>query len=236
MRLVVTEYPKSGGTWLVGLLGDALGLPKRDLYVDEGYRAFDVTRHPWYEGAPGLGLPESAVIKSHELPGSPLADFQAQFVHLVRDGRDVVVSKYFYERDFCVANGILERFDEPFEQYVPRVAGEWRAFVSAWLAEGSRTWRYEDLLEDTAGSVRRLLAEQVGLRVPEARIREAVECNTRERLRTALDRTFAYNTFVRKGVAGDWRNYFGAAHRKVFDAVAGETLDRLGYERCRVLA
>jgi hypothetical protein len=231
MRLVVTEYPKSGGTWLVGLLGDALGLPKRDIYVKDGYQAFDVTRHPWYEGAQSLGFTDSAVIKSHELPGSPLTAFDAHFVHLVRDGRDVVVSRYFYERDFCVANGILERFDEPFDQYVPRVAGEWRAFVSAWLAAGTRTCRYEDLLEDTAGNVQRLLVQQLGLRVSDARIREAVACNTRERLRQALDRTFAHNTFVRRGVAGDWRNHFGRDHARMFDDVAGETLVRLGYER-----
>jgi len=85
-RIVVVEFPKSGGTWLTSLLGDALGWPKRDIYVDEHYTAFDVRKHPWYRGAQRLDLPQKCVIKSREEPGSPLHDFPARFVHLVRDG------------------------------------------------------------------------------------------------------------------------------------------------------
>src|SRR5688572_21416079 len=133
MRIVVTEYPKSGGSWVVSMLGSALQLPKRDIYVGDGFDLFDVTKHPWYENASSHRLPQACVIKSHELPGSPAITFPAQFVHMVRDGRDVAVSKYFFEKEFCVLNGIYERFDIPFDAYVPQVAQEWRDYVSAWL-------------------------------------------------------------------------------------------------------
>src|SRR5512135_3392679 len=99
MKIIVTEYPKSGGNWLVNLLGDILELPKRDIYVSDGFNLFDVSKHPWYENASSYELTEDCVIKSHELPDSPLLNFTARFIHLVRDGRDVVVSKYFYEKD-----------------------------------------------------------------------------------------------------------------------------------------
>ncbi len=43
MRIVVTEYPKSGGNWVVNMLGDVLQIPKRDIYdVLEEHKPFDL--------------------------------------------------------------------------------------------------------------------------------------------------------------------------------------------------
>jgi hypothetical protein len=229
MRVVVTEYPKSGGTWLTGLLGDALGLPKRDIYIGDGYGAFDASLHPWYRGAASLNVTESCVIKSHEQPGSPLTDFPATFVHLVRDGRDVVVSKYVFEKEFCVRNRILERFEESFDSYVPRVAAEWAAYVGAWLAQGTTMVTYESLLVDTAQTLATVLS-RVGLSASEAAIAHAVAANTKQKLHESLAAAFAHNTFVRKGVAGDWRNHLEARQADAFKRAAGAMLIRLGYE------
>ena len=38
-------------------------------------------------------------------------------------------------------------------------------------------------------------------------------------------------SFLRKGIAGDWKNYFGREAREVFHHYAGNQLIRLGYER-----
>lgn len=230
MRIVVSEYPKSGGTWIVSMLGDALGLPKRDICVGDDYRAFDVRQHPWYTGAASLGLTESCVIKSHELPNSPLLTFPAQFIHLVRDGRDVVVSKYFYERDFCVKNLIYQQFDMPFDEYLPKVAGEWREYVLAWLDESPCFCRYEDFLQNPISSLQKVL-EKLGTPVPDFQINYAIEANTKDKLKRALDKTFRHNTFVREGVAGDWRRHFDKDHIRDFKEMAGEVLILLGYER-----
>jgi hypothetical protein len=137
--IIVAEYPKSGGNWLVNLIGDALKIPKRDIYMRDGWNAFDATNHPWYAGSENFDFPLSCVIKSHEKPRSTLIDFDAVYIHLIRDGRDVVVSKYFYEKDFCVKNGIINKFDFEFGEYVPMVAHEWAEFVLAWKSEGAIT-------------------------------------------------------------------------------------------------
>jgi Sulfotransferase domain len=230
VKIVVTEHPKSGGTWVVSMLGDALSLPKRDIYVRDGFDWFDVRAHPWYAGATALGLTDSCVIKSHELPDSPLTPFPARFLHLVRDGRDVMVSKYFYDKDFCVANGLSASFDVPLDEYVPKVAAEWRDYVRAWLDHGTSLCRYEDFLADPGGTLRGLLADSAPP-VTERAIEHAVEVNSRENLRRALDRTFRHNTFVRRGVAGDWREHLDQGQRNAFKDVAGDLLVRLGYER-----
>lgn len=57
-KIVVAEYPRSGGSWVTSMLGDALQLPKRDIYVGEDYEVFDVRKHPWYEGVSNLALTE----------------------------------------------------------------------------------------------------------------------------------------------------------------------------------
>jgi hypothetical protein len=231
MRLVVTEYPKSGGNWVVGLLGYALHLPMRDIYdVTSERKAFDLSKHPWYGGTSTPDLPETCVIKSHELPRSPLTAFPARFIHLVRDGRDVVVSKYFYEKEFCVKNGIYERFDVPFDDYVPRVAAEWREYVLVWLETNSILCRYEEFLRDPWGTLREVLMK-LGLDVSDAQLRYAVESNTKEKVSSALEKTFKHNTFVRKGISGDWKNYFSDDHVRAFKRAAGNTLLTLGYEK-----
>jgi hypothetical protein len=228
-RIVVTEYPKSGASWLVGMLGDALHLPKRDIYVAHDFRVFDLTNHPWYTESPAGWLPDGCVIKSHEPPASKKLDFDASFVHLVRDGRDVVVSKYFYEKDFCVRNGLTESFDEPFEDYLVRVGTEWRDYVFSWLDTSNEFYKYESLLSDTSTYLARILKE---LALPISR--EAIECavaaNTKAKFRESLGRVFQYNTFVRKGIAGDWHNHFSRVHRERFKRVAGDALVRLRYE------
>jgi hypothetical protein len=228
LRIVIAEYPKSGGSWITGLIGDALGLPKRDIYFSEEYKSFNFWKHPWYRGVTTVELPDACVIKSHELPDSQLHNVATSVVHLVRDGRDVVVSKYFFERDFCVKNGVYKKFDEDFDHYVKRVSGEWNRFVLSWIEKGIPFVRYEDFLTTPMDAVQRTL-DSVGMKASTQSIVRALEENTKAKVHASLDATFQYNTFVRKGVAGDWRNHFDDDHIIAFRQNAGEAFARLGY-------
>ena len=38
------------------------------------------------------------------------------------------------------------------------------------------------------------------------------------------------NNFLRKGIAGDWKNHFNEEAANIFHHYAGETLIKLGYE------
>lgn len=231
LRIVVNEYPKSGGNWIVNLIGDALGLPKRDIYdVKNTVKSFDLSKHPWYGGMNQPDLPVSCVIKSHEYPDSQLLKFPAAIVHLIRDGRDVVVSKYFYERDFCVDNGIYQHFDIPFDEYVPQVAREWRNYILAWHeVMPQAVCQYENFLADPRRALQHVFA-QLGIIVSCADLSKAVEANIKDKMRRSLDNAFQHNSFIRKGIAGDWRNYFSDTHIQAFKEQAGDALIQLGYE------
>lgn len=230
-RITVVEYPKSGGTWLVSMLGDYFDIPKRDIYVADGYSAFDVAKHPWYQNAESLNLTETCVIKSHELPGSNLHNYPTSYIHLVRDGRDVVVSKYFFERDFCVQNGIFASFDIPWNEYIHKTATEWSNFVLAWMnaKEGQNWFRYEDLLAsplDTLEKIVRVLRSEVDRQ----KLASAVEKNTKEKISKSLDKVFLHNKFVRKAQAGDWINHFSNQDVLVFNSIAGDAMKVSGYK------
>lgn len=229
MRIIIAEYPKSGGTWLVSLLGDCLDLPKRDIYVSDGYQLFDIHKHPWYKGYESLELTEACVIKSHELPDSPLHDFPAHYIHLVRDGRDVVVSKYFFERDFCIKNHILQSFDFSFNDYLVKTALEWRTFVLAWLEQNVVVCRYEDLLKAPQETLEQVLLA-LGKQVKTSKVQHAIEANRKEKMHQVLNEVFVHNTFVRKAMAGDWRNYFSTEQLEIFYALAGDALNQLEYK------
>jgi hypothetical protein len=231
-RIVVVEYPKCGGSWITSLLGDALGLPKRDINISDGYSAFDVAKHPWYKGDASWNLPESCVIKSHELPDSTLTqqvhDEHTATLHMIRDGRDVIVSRYFFERDFCVRNGILPPLELTFDAYLEKTAGEWRDYVQAWNGRADIECRYEAFLADPAGALTAAL-DGLGVTATHEAIEEAVARNTKERFAKSLDATFRHNTFVRVGKSGDWQNHFTAGNRETFNRIAGELMQRLGY-------
>jgi hypothetical protein len=230
MRIIVTEYPKSGGSWLTSMLGDALGLAKRDIYVTDGYSAFNVALHPWYISSQSLELTDSCVIKSHEYPDSPLIRFPAKYVHLVRDGRDVVISKYFYEKDFCVNNGIYERFEVPFVKYLEKVATEWSDYVKTWLGVIPGFYRYEDFLENPYDSLRRLVHE-IDIVIDDDKIMMAIETNTKDKFKASLDKVFTHNTFVRKATSGYWVNYIRGNEKDIFKHIANDALMLLGYEK-----
>jgi hypothetical protein len=82
---------------------------------------------------------------------------------------------------------------------------------------------------DTAQTLATVLS-RVGLSASEAAIAHAVAANTKQKLHESLAAAFAHNTFVRKGVAGDWRNHLEARQADAFKRAAGAMLIRLGYE------
>jgi hypothetical protein len=67
--------------------------------------------------------------------------------------------------------------------------------------------------------------------VPPQQIRLAVEVNVKDKFKRMLDKTFQHNTFVRKAMAGDWKNYFTEEHRQIFKEIAGDILVKLEYEK-----
>ena len=228
--IILTEYPKSGGSWIVSMIGDALDIPKRDIYVRPGFDLFEIAKHPWYVGAESLNFPSKSIIKSHELPDSSLIDFTATYIHLVRDGRDVIVSKWFFDKDFCVNNHITSSFNKSFDDYVEEIAQEWTKYILTWANKDVLTFHYEDFLFEPEKLLSGLLRQVYGYDIQKTILQEAVYKNTKENFSDSLNKTFKHNTFVRKAISGDWKNYFSKKNIDSFNNVASEAMSLLGYK------
>ena len=232
MPIIVTEFPKSGGSWIVSMMADALQVPARDIYVRPGFDLFNVKKHPWYKEADIFDFPNSSVIKSHELPLSSLMiSGDVTYVHLVRDGRDVVVSKFFFDRDFCVTNEITSSFEKNFDDYVEETALEWARYVSAWANQNVLTVKYENFLADPIEELRNLLDAVAKVRMDREHLEHVVARFSKEKFSESLSHVFQHNTFVRKGIVGDWKNYFSATNMTAFKSVAGDALVAYKYEK-----
>ena len=224
-RPLVNEYPKSGGGWMAQLLAAGLDLP------------FPRNRLP---------VLRPAVLHGHLMPGRGMRNV----VLVWRDGRDVMVSWYFHavvgnelaskrRREALRARlGIetpedvrtnLPRFIEHAMTDARQPRFTWPAFADAWAGRDDAIHvRYEDLLADAAGELRRVAAALNRPIEPERAARVAEGLNFKAQTGRASGEENA-KSYLRKGVAGDWRNHFSDEAEAVFERHAGEALRRLGY-------
>jgi len=157
-------------------------------------------------------LAERTPVHAHHLPLISQIYPDSRCIHIVRDGRDVARS--LVSQDFGPDS-------------VTDAAREWRSAIDDARAAGLsdsryREIRYEDLLTDPEAVFAGLCA---WLDLPASA--EIIEQGVAEsRAARNVDR------FSRPGVAaGKWRLDFGRSDLEEFNAVAGDLIEDLGYER-----
>ena len=188
-------------------------------------------------------------LKTHtaNLPafGAPAFDFEPgdRIIHLVRNPLDVVLSNAdFNNHDIetsidlmgssgaCVGAGTLGSIE---------VRGSWRENAESWLkpeACPALLVRYEDLVGDTEGWLRRMI-EFIGLPVDEERLKQAAERSQFSRLqRQEKEKGFAEapaktrsGRFFREGRSGQWRSGLTDAQVHRLAGQCADLMTRLGY-------
>lgn len=226
--LYVTGHAKSGTNWMCGLLADYTG-----------YRVYE----PWNDRLPRL---EPLIF--HVMRLLPFESVRRRSLYVMRDGRDVMVSRYYETihrepADKRAAERFIghEMTDENVREHLPkfiefmssyqRGCADYKTHLGYWLEHEFVTVRYEDLLADAFGELRRALRELTGVEPDAPRLERAVKKNSFEEKAKRSRGDESKGNFLRKGVAGDWRNYFTPEAARVFDAYAGDLLIELGYER-----
>jgi hypothetical protein len=150
----------------------------------------------------------------------------ARFIHVIRDGRDVCVSRRAAQQSWAKS---WRRLPGPLE--LARSAHTWDRLVGAGRAGAASLpgrvleVRYEELRRDPRSGYRRMLDFATIPYDDELieTIHTSVDFDTTGR---AKDTT----GFYRAGRVGDWRTSFGVLDGAAFDAVAGARLVELGYE------
>lgn len=227
----VFEYPKSGGTWLTKMLADYLGLP--------------------FAGPTKLPIGFKCVLHSHDTYHPNLK----RVVYLARDGRDVMVSFYFHKIRVAkenpavakwLANALGENYDPEDVKYnMPRfiehemqhptyTKTNWPTYVESWWGKpGVTCVRYEDLLTNGTDTIEKIL-HGIGIdAIQRERIAETYRHFEFKNMAGRAQGTENRESFLRKGVSGDWKNYFSRQAAEVFDGFAGDVLKRAGYAHGR---
>src|ERR671921_761823 len=186
---------------------------------------------------------------------------EAKVIHIIRDGRDQAVSMLHHVWNRSTDQGGVQTLKageferrEAYRRDPKRFLrmGE-GMFTEERLRGAARSWnvrvgktaqdgpvllgpnytevRYEDLLERPNEEVDRL-AGFLGADTSEKALQQAVGSASFEKLSKGRQRGQEdTSSFYRKGVAGDWNNYFTERDREIYKEEAGELLIRLGYER-----
>ena len=224
--VVLSEYPKSGGTWMSQMIAAALNIPY-----------------------PRNRLP---LLRRQVIHGCYLkVSRDIPTVVVWRDGRDTMVSFYYHlvfdkpitskkfsERvrtelgivDRHAIRDILPRFIEwTFEGGYPGFS--WADFFQVWKRRsGHVETTYERVKADPLGELARVL-DELGLRPQsEARLAEIVDEYSFASQANRKPGEEDVTSFIRKGIVGDWKNVFSREARQIFDHYAGDELIALGYE------
>jgi hypothetical protein len=223
------------------------GLDASELLPDE----IDILRPRVYEAAAARAT-RTLFVKVHdayiETPaGEPLispAATQAA-LYMVRNPLDVAVSLAFHDAvDFDAAIGQMANQDYAFSTVTTRLPLQLRQRLSSWSRHVA-SWidalgiercvvRYEDMVEHPAETFSRA-ARFLGLPCDDARIRDALDKASFERLRDEeerdgfVEKPRRMQRFFREGRVGGWRAHLSAGQAQRIIVDHGDMMQRLGY-------
>ena len=223
-KIVVNEYPKCGGTWLAQLIAEVL---KIDFPRNKAPNLFNM--HLLHEHR--LNVPT-----------------RLKPVHIVRDGRDVMISAYYHylfvnDRNvpfFVEANRKFLAFSDYediranlpkfieflFEHHAQRLGGfSWADFVMARVSDGSFVVKYEDLKQNTSETLARCL-DYLDRSVPQANLDRAV---AKFDFNKQKAQSSEGKGFLRSGRVGEWKDVFSHEATTVFDRYGAAALTALNY-------
>jgi len=227
----VTHW-KAGSQWLHRIL--------RDIALDRIVAPQLFEKQFLVEPIVAGAIYPTVYVTKEQFESVPLPAGSKKFV-VIRDLRDTLISAYFSIRySHAVIDKSLAEWRERLEASsvesgLLMLMEEWLPLSvkiqESWVKSGENFVRYEDLLQNDFEILERVLIQQCGLPIDTERLREIVRGNRFENA-TGGRKPGEENrlSHERKGIAGDWRNYFTPGVTKNFNARFGNLLVSAGYE------
>jgi hypothetical protein len=222
--MFVLGYPKSGNTWLSYLLAYCLNIEFDDFDSPGIHPRREFLRKLVKGGLPHTTHAErlDRVLKTHKLS---MLRSRTPIVYALRDGRDVMVSLYCNKKYF---RG--EQIGE-FDSFLKKYAQDWVHHLKICLKKRELILaRYEELSASPESTLKNIF-KGLDAEVQDTVIRDAVGLFSFEKMAKRAKGCEDLNSFFRKGIVGDWKNYFNDQHKARFKSAAGEYLIDFGYEK-----
>ena len=218
----VSEFPKSGGTWFCQMLSDLVEVPfPRNQFIRS--RSYIMHSH----------------LLIHEKLLNPIV--------VIRDGRDVMISAYYHfliPNDHCpdheqrkwrhlIRNNEIGNVRRNLFQFIKvfhqkyRAGGQnitWQEHTLKSTDQSCLIVKYEDLLKDTKKELIRT-TEYLNISSSDTLIDSTISKYSFE----TLKKQNPNSNFLRKGIKGDWENYFTRESGKLFQELGGTALSKFGY-------
>lgn len=223
--IVLTEYPKSGGSWMSQMLSAALNIP----YARNRLPAF------------GDQILHGCFLNVHT---------NINTIVVWRDGRDTMISYYYHMmidkpitsafagKKLRAQLGVSDPHD--VDKYLPRFIEwactggyprfTWSDFVKTWYGNNDVVFTsYEACLENPLKELNEILAGIERMVLPEVDLQSVVDLHSFNAQTNRKPGEEDVNSFIRKGIVGDWKNAFNSEACEIFHRYCGPELILLGY-------
>lgn len=231
--LIHVTHWKAGSQWIRKILQDCL--PERIVTPAIGSRHF--------VGAPILDgrVYPTVYITREQFDNAYLPADWVRFV-VIRDLRDTLVSAYFSlryshssitpfineTRSVLSAMNIEDGMMYLMDQWLPDSVKIQRS----WMEAGERLLHFEDLISGNAlEAFEEILIQKAGFPITNEHLRNVLLKNSFENLAGRKPGQEDVNQHMRKGIPGDWHNYFTPRLKDEFIKRHGDLLIATNYER-----
>lgn len=236
--LFICSYPRSGTTWTEEIVSaiaskmdnEFMSKPVHDrvIHLEVG-RTFGQNRY--------LKSLKSPRILSTHLPYShcpeQLKSLKCKVIYILRNPKDQAVSYYHFHHTAMYLGSKEWPFDQFIQFYLKGIMcyGSWFDHVAGWLTaaieypESILVISYEELQVNLPSMIK-LIASFLDTQLTDEVIHSIVKhCQfnsmknnpAANREETPLSDIFKASKFMRKGLIGDWKNYFNQIQRKLID-------------------
>lgn len=244
--------PRTGSQWMAGILSDA-----------RVYEYSALTVHAYQKALPGgvdqrnftqrvftAPFPERTILSPLYIDFENYAAipkpkrYRAFFV--MRDPRDIVVSRYFSARyshapigripqrrevlkSMSMRDGILYCIDDLGRRGAYAALKSWAD--RAKQDRNALPLRFEALTGPDGFAVFKRLFAHCGIRMPDRLLADLLRDHSFERLSGRKPGEEDHMSHYRKGIPGDWKNYMDEVSIAPFKEATGDLVARLGYEQ-----